>query len=206
MQITWLDIDPLIDNPWWNHGFVVLIGSQSIDEHTIRGAQQGAPVERAPELPVPTVIPVTDKERDVPVGKGEGDGYDVAVVDGDGAVAPGGAVQRRGGEVEEAADLVLDLERVGPVPPGGDGAVGAEHAVLPRRLALLHAVPGEQQRLVQRVADVHHHVPVGGHVQGRARELAVDANHLLRPPMSMSMPLLQECKGGRGDGRAAPSA
>jgi hypothetical protein len=136
---------------------------------------------------VPTVIPVTDKESDVPVGEPEGDGYDVAVVDGDGAVSPGGAVQRRGGEVEEAADLVLDLERVGPVPPRGDGAVGAEHAVLPRGLALLHAVPGEQQRLVQRVANVHHHVPVGRHVQRRARELPVDANHLVPSPVSVSM-------------------
>lgn len=159
-----------------------------------------------------TVIPVTNEERDVPVGKAEGDGYDVAVVDGDGAVAPGGAVQRRGGEVEEAADLVLDLERVGPVPAGGDGAVGAEHAVLPRRLALLHAVPGEQQRLVQRVADVHHHVPVGGHVQGRARELAVDANHLVpahrRCHVSVDAAAVAGMQGGgRGEeGRASPSA
>lgn len=136
-----------------------------------------------------TVIPVTNKERDVPVGEPEGDGYDVTVVDGDAAVAPGGAVQRRGGEVEEAADLVLDLERVGPVPPGGDGAVGAQHAVLPRGLALLHAVPGDEQRLVQRVADVHHDVPVGCHVQRRARELPVDANHLTPLPGSVSMPL-----------------
>jgi len=161
---------------------------------------------------VATVIPVTNEERDVPVGKAEGDGYDVAVVDGDGAVAPGGAVQRRGGEVEEAADLVLDLERVGPVPAGGDGAVGAEHAVLPRRLALLHAVPGEQQRLVQRVADVHHHVPVGGHVQGRARELAVDANHLVpahrRCHVSVDAAAVAGMQGGgRGEeGRASPSA
>ena len=62
------------------------------------------------------VVPVADEDGDVAVRAAEGHGDDVAVVDDDAAEAAGGALQAGGGEVEEAADLVLDLELVRPVP------------------------------------------------------------------------------------------
>lgn len=78
-----------------------------------------------------------------------------------GADAAYSAVEGGGGEVEEAADLILDLEAVGEVGAGLDGAHGAGGAVLPRILALLDAVPGEEERLIQIVVDVDHDVVVG---------------------------------------------
>jgi hypothetical protein len=98
------------------------------------------------------VVPVADEDGDVAVGAGEGHGDDVAVVDDDAAEAAGGALQAGGGEVEEAADLVLDLELVRPVPAGRDGAVGAEHPVLPAVLPVLDPVPA-CVRSEQRVKD-----------------------------------------------------
>ena len=76
-------------------------------------------------------VPITDEQGDVAVGLGEGDRHDGAVVDGDRAEPAGGSLETKRREVEEAADLVLELELVGPVPPGRDRAVGAGDAVLP---------------------------------------------------------------------------
>ena len=39
-------------------------------------------------------------------------------------------------------------------------------------------LPGEEERLIQVVLDVHLRVPVGCNVQEWARELVVDCNHL----------------------------
>jgi hypothetical protein len=92
------------------------------------------------------VVPVADEDGDVAVGAAEGHGDDVAIVDDDAAVAAAGALQAGGREVEEAADLVLDLELVRPVPAGRDGAIGAQHPVLPAVLPVLDPVPALRNR------------------------------------------------------------
>ena len=175
-----VDIDALVGDARRDEGVVVAVGAEGVDAHPVGGAEGVAGVEGAAQGPVVPGVPVGEEEGDVAaVGEGEGQGDDVAVVDGDGAVAAGGAVEGGGGGVEEAADLVLHLELVRPVPPRRDAAVCAAHAVLPGALALLHPVPRQQQRLVQAVPHVHHQVPVGRHVQRRPRQLPVDANRLL---------------------------
>jgi len=125
-------------------------------------------------------VPVPDEEREVPRGRRVGDGDGGALVDVERAEAAGGAVEREGGEVGEGADLVLGLELVGVVGGGRDGAVGPGHAVLPRVLALLDAVPGEEEGLVEVVDDGDDEVVVGDAVDARAREAAVDQDALPR--------------------------
>jgi hypothetical protein len=86
-------------------------------------------------------VPVPDEQGDVAMRLVEGDGHGGAVVDGDGAEPAGSSLKAERREVEEAADLVLELELVGPVPSGRDGAVGARDAVLPRVHPHLDSVP-----------------------------------------------------------------
>lgn len=87
-------------------------------------------------------------------------------------------MEGEGREVEEGADLVLGLEMVGVVGPRRDGAVGARDAVLPRVLALLDAVPGEEERFVEGVEDGDDEVVVGDAVDAWAWELPVDQDAL----------------------------
>jgi hypothetical protein len=152
----------------------------AVDEQAVGRRQGAAGVEALPELPVSGLVPVPDEEREVPRGRRVRDGDGGALVDVERAEPPGGAVEREGGEVGEGADLVLGLELVGVVGAGGDGAVGPRHAVLPRVLALLDAVPGEEEGLVEVVDDVDDEVVVGDAVDARARELPVDQDALRR--------------------------
>lgn len=88
------------------------------------------------------LVPVPDEKRDVPIGRIEWDRDDRAVVDSDTSEPPRGTLHTKGWEVEEAANLVLDLEVVGPVPTWRYGAGGAENPILPAILALLDPIPG----------------------------------------------------------------
>jgi hypothetical protein len=90
---------------------------------------------------VPGFVPVAEEEREVARRRRVRDRDGGALVDVEGAEAAGGAVHGERGEVGEGADLVLALELVGVVGARRDGAVGARHAVLPRVLPLLDAVP-----------------------------------------------------------------
>ena len=62
------------------------------------------------------VVPVSNEEGDVTMGLVEGHRDHVAVIDDEASVAARGSLEADGGEVEEAADLVLHLELVSPVP------------------------------------------------------------------------------------------
>jgi hypothetical protein len=101
------------------------------------------------------LVPVTDEERDVPVWRVERDGDHCPVIHGDAPETAGGALHAERREVEEAPDLVLDLEVVGPVPARWYGAVGAEDAVLPAVLAVLDPIPVSSRKFRPRV-DFHH--------------------------------------------------
>ena len=50
-------------------------------------------------------------------------------------------------------------------------------------------VPMEQERLVEHIEDIDEDVVVGGAVDGRPRELAVDEDHLLRRPQDVLGPV-----------------
>lgn len=86
-------------------------------------------------------IPIPDEQGEIPVGRSEGDGDHVAVIDGDAAVPAGRPLEAEGREVEEASDLVLHLILVGPVPTRRDGAIGPQNPVLPTILPLLDPIP-----------------------------------------------------------------
>jgi hypothetical protein len=97
------------------------------------------------------LVPVTDEERDVPVWGVERDRDDCPVIHSDAAKTAGGTLHAERREVEEAPDLVLDLEVVGPVPAWRYRAVGAEDAVLPAVLAVLDPVPGSSRKFRPRL-------------------------------------------------------
>jgi hypothetical protein len=86
-------------------------------------------------------VPIPNEQGDVTVGLAEGDWHSGAVVDGYGAIPAGSSLQAERGEVEETADLVLELELVGPVPSRWDRAVGARNAILPRVHPHLDSIP-----------------------------------------------------------------
>lgn len=86
-------------------------------------------------------VPIADEKVDVGVWLRKRNRDDGAVVDDDAAVTSGGALQEKRREVEEASDLVLDLEAVGPIPPGRDRAVCAQNPVVPAIPAQLYAAP-----------------------------------------------------------------
>ncbi|BAS99835.1 Os07g0119475 [Oryza sativa Japonica Group] len=152
----------------------------AIDEQRVgrRERATAAGVERLPQLLMPGLVPVADEEREVAGGRRVRDGDGRALVDVERAEAAGGAVHGDGGEVDEGADLVLGLELVGVVGARGDWAVGAQHAVLPRVLALLDAIPCQEERLVQVVEHVHDDVVVRHAVDSRPRKLAIDQDAL----------------------------
>ncbi|WVZ98980.1 hypothetical protein U9M48_044347 [Paspalum notatum var. saurae] len=159
----------------------VLGPSLAVDEHAGGAADGAAGVEQAGHDLVVLGVPVADEHRVVAFGRRlvEGHRDEQPADDADGAVAARGALHAHGREVEEGADLVLGLPLVGEVGVGRDGALRPGHAVHPRVLAVLHPVPGEEQRLVQLVEDVDDDVVVGGAVDPRPGELAVDEDHLL---------------------------
>ncbi|GER50709.1 alpha-ketoglutarate-dependent dioxygenase alkB homolog 6 [Striga asiatica] len=157
----------------------------AVDVDAVRAADGASGVEDGFEGLVALVVPVAEDDGEL-VGRAvEGDGDEVAAVDLEDADAAGRALEAGGGEVEVAADLVLHLcQNVGKniscvVGAGEDGAHGAGGAVLPRVLALLNAGPCEEEGLVEMVEHVHDDVVVGGAVDLRARELAVDEDALL---------------------------
>lgn len=76
-------------------------------------------------------VPISDEQGDIAIRLVERDGHNGAVVDGYGAVPTRSPLEAERREVEEASDLVLELELVGPVPSGRDWAIGAGDAVLP---------------------------------------------------------------------------
>lgn len=77
------------------------------------------------------LVPITDEEGEVIGGGGEGHGDARPAQDPDAPEAAGRLVEGQGREVEEAADLVLEMHHVGEVLPGWDGAVGPRDAILP---------------------------------------------------------------------------
>jgi hypothetical protein len=91
---------------------------------------------------VVALVPVPNEQRDISIGCVEGDRDDSPVVDSDTSETTSGALHGEGREVEEAPNLVLDLEAVGPVPAWRYGAVCAQNPILPAILSLLDAVPG----------------------------------------------------------------
>lgn len=86
-------------------------------------------------------IPITNHEGDLAVRVSEGERDTILVIDYDRTETTGGSLEVEGREVEEAPDLIFDLEAVSEVPLGRDGAVGAEDAVLPRVTPHLDPVP-----------------------------------------------------------------
>jgi hypothetical protein len=94
-------------------------------------------------------VPVPDEQGDVAVRIIERDRHHGAVVDSDGAIPASSALQTEGWEVEEAANLVLELELVGPVPARRNRAVSAGNAILPGVHSHLDAVPILQKELMK---------------------------------------------------------
>uniref|UniRef100_A0A5K1DRY5 Uncharacterized protein n=1 Tax=Nymphaea colorata TaxID=210225 RepID=A0A5K1DRY5_9MAGN len=119
-------------------------------------------------------VPIPDEHGEIVGRVIKGNGDVEATVDAEAAEGAGSLVHGGGREVEVAADLVLDLKVIGKVAAGGDGAVGAGHAVHPGVLPLLNAAPGEQEGLVQLVEHVDDDVVVGGGVDVGSRELPID--------------------------------
>jgi hypothetical protein len=94
-------------------------------------------------------VPVPDEQGDVAVRIIERDRHHGAVVDSDGAEPASSALQAEGWEVEEASNLVLELELVGPVPARRNWAVGAGNAILPGVHSHLDAIPISQKELMK---------------------------------------------------------
>ena len=67
-------------------------------------------------------VPVSDEKGVVTGGIREGDGDEGAAEDSDGAETTGGLVEGERGEIVKASNLILDLEDVGEVLSGRDGA------------------------------------------------------------------------------------
>ncbi|CAH9073070.1 unnamed protein product [Cuscuta epithymum] len=159
--------------------FIADLGVLAIDDKAVWPGNGAAAVQNLSQGLVAFGVPIAQEDVEV-LGWGvEGDGDEGAAVDVDGAVAASSAVEGGGGEVKVAPDLVLDLELVGEVGGGRDGAHGPGSAVHPGVLPLLDATPREEQRLVEVVEDVDDDVVVGGAVDPGARELAVDEDPLL---------------------------
>ena len=76
-------------------------------------------------------VPISNEQGDVTVGLVKGDRNDSTVVHSDRSVPARSPLESERREVEEAANLVLELELIGPIPAGRDRAVGACDAVLP---------------------------------------------------------------------------
>ncbi|KAK3003345.1 hypothetical protein RJ639_019862 [Escallonia herrerae] len=152
----------------------------AVDENAVGPADGAAGFEQLLEGLVALGVPVANHNGVVVSGIGEWNWYEKPAVDAEATKGTGGLVYRGGGIVEIAADLVLDLEVVGVVGTGKDGAHGSEGTILPAVLAVLDAVPGEEERLVEVVEDVDDDVVVAGAVDVGTRELAVDEDGLLR--------------------------
>lgn len=86
-------------------------------------------------------VPIPNEQGDIAMRVVEGEGHGCTIVDSDRAKPAGSSLEAERREVEETADLVLELELVGPVPSRRYGAVGAHHAVLPRVHPHLDSVP-----------------------------------------------------------------
>lgn len=89
-------------------------------------------------------IPIPNEEGDVPIWLPKRYSDHIAVIDGDPTISSCSTMEAQGREVKVAANLVLHLELVGPVPAGWDGAVGAQNSVLPTILSLLNPIPYHQ--------------------------------------------------------------
>lgn len=92
------------------------------------------------------LVPVPDEQRDVPVWGVKWDWDHGAVVDSDTSETPSGTLQTKWWEVEEAPNLILDLEIVGPIPTRWYGAGCAENPILPAILSVLDTIPGWNKR------------------------------------------------------------
>lgn len=90
------------------------------------------------------LVPVTGKYGKISSGWGKRDGNDGAATNFDAAISASGLVEVKGGEVKEAAYLVLHLKCVREVLPRWDRAVGAINSILPRVSSLLHAIPAHK--------------------------------------------------------------
>lgn len=94
--------------------------------------------------------PVTHKESNVAIWGVKRHRDDRPVVDGESSVPSCCALEEDGGEVEEAPDLVLDLELISPIPPSWDRTVRTANSILPTIFPLLHAIPNNStQNLYQ---------------------------------------------------------
>ena len=76
-------------------------------------------------------IPITDKKIKLGFGLEEGYFDNFAIVNTNWAEPATGLLEVDGGEVEEAAYLVLGLENISPVFTGPDRAVGPGKPILP---------------------------------------------------------------------------
>jgi len=90
---------------------------------------------------VVSLVPVTDQQSIITSRRIEGHWNTWAAKDPDATKASRGLVEREGGEIEVAADLVLDLKDICKVSSWWDWTVGAINTVLPRVLPLQQSIP-----------------------------------------------------------------
>lgn len=88
------------------------------------------------------LVPVSNEQGDISIWCVEWDRDDSTVVDSDTSETTSSALHFKGWEVEEAPNLVLDLEIVGPIPSWWYWAVCAQNPILPAILSVLDAIPG----------------------------------------------------------------
>lgn len=87
------------------------------------------------------LVPVTGKYSKISSRWVERDRNDGAATNFDAAISSSGLVEVEGGEVKEAAYLVLHLKYVREVLTWWDRAVCAIYSILPRVSSLLYSVP-----------------------------------------------------------------
>jgi hypothetical protein len=88
------------------------------------------------------LVPVPNEQSDIAIWCVERDWDHSSVVDSNASETPRSTLHAEGWEVEEAPNLVLDLEIVCPVPTRRYRAVCAKNSILPAILSLLDTIPG----------------------------------------------------------------
>lgn len=86
-------------------------------------------------------IPISNEKREISRRVREREGNGGPGEDFDGSKGTSSLVESKRREIEEASNLVFDLEFVGEVLPRRDGACGSINSVFVRILSLLNSVP-----------------------------------------------------------------